>query len=46
MNMFAWAICNVAAVACFTTLAVHFEKWWIALFAIFFVFNYSNKERQ
>ena len=42
MNMFSWAICNAASVACFTALAIHFEKWWIVLFAYFFVFTYKS----
>lgn len=25
---------NVAMMVCWTLLAIHFEKWWIALFAI------------
>ncbi len=36
---------NAVSVACFTILAIHFGKWWIALFAIFFMASYTKKER-
>lgn len=28
------AIVNVAIMICWTALAIHFDKWWIALFAV------------
>ena len=44
MGMFSWAICNIAIIVSFTMLALHFGKWWIVLFAAFFVFSYKNKD--
>ena len=35
-------LCNAISVTCFTFLAIHFEKWWIALFAILFMFSYKS----
>ena len=32
-----WAIKNIIDIACWTALAIHFNKWWIALFAVLFV---------
>ena len=32
-----WAIKNIIDIACWTVLAIHFNKWWIALFAALFV---------
>lgn len=43
-NMLAWAICNMTIFACFTALAIHFEAWWIVLFAGLFTFTYRRKE--
>lgn len=31
------ALTRIISVACFTALAIHFEKWWIALF-VFLIF--------
>lgn len=31
------ALQNSFIVACFTALAIFFQKWWIALFSIFFL---------
>lgn len=35
-HLFVFFICleNVLMMVCWVALAVHFEKWWIALFAI------------
>lgn len=33
----AWALKNSVVIICWTALAVFFGKWWIALFAAFFV---------
>ena len=44
VNMFSWAICNTAIIASFTTLAIHFDKWWIVLFAALFVFSYKRRD--
>lgn len=35
----AWAIKNSVCVICWTILAIKFDKWWIALFAAFFISN-------
>ena len=32
-------ILNTVVLLCFTALAIHFEKWWIVLFACFFLFS-------
>ncbi len=42
----AWVACtveNVAAVVCFTVLAVYFGRWWIVLFAYFFTNTLTTK---
>ena len=39
----AWAVKNVAVMACWTFLAAHFEKWWIALFAILCLSSLETK---
>lgn len=39
----AWAAKNIAVVVCFTVLAIHFGKWWIILFAYFFVSTLETK---
>lgn len=41
--MIAWAVCNMTIIGCFTALAIHFETWWIVLFAALFVFSYKKK---
>lgn len=33
----AWAIKNSVCVICWTALAIVFDRWWIALFAILFL---------
>lgn len=40
--MFAWAICNSVIIASFAALAIHFDKWWIVLFGIFFTFSFKS----
>ena len=32
-----WAVKNSVCVICWTVLAVYFNKWWIALFAMLFI---------
>ena len=32
-----WAIKNSVCVICWTVLAIVFDRWWIALFAILFL---------
>ena len=36
-TIWACAITNMLSIACFTILALMFNKWWIALFAILFI---------
>lgn len=35
--IWAWALKNIIAILAWTALAILFNKWWIALFAILFV---------
>lgn len=35
--MWAWAVKNSICVICWTVLAIHFDKWWIALFSVLFL---------
>ena len=34
--IWAWAVNNSAAIICWCVLALHFEKWWLALLAALF----------
>lgn len=47
MKWFALFAMNAIPVVCLTILAVHFETWWIVLFAPLFGFTYEsgNKEK-
>lgn len=36
------AIKNIAIMACWTVLAIYFNRWWIALFALLF-FSFVRK---
>lgn len=36
-------ILNVSALVCFTVLAVHFDKWWIVMFALLFMFKETKE---
>lgn len=36
------ALKNIAIMACWTVLAIYFNRWWIALFALLF-FSYVRK---
>lgn len=40
--MFAWALCNISILACFTYLSIYFDRWWIILFAVLFVSEYKH----
>lgn len=40
----AWAIKNIICIICWTALAIVFNKWWIALFAILFMSNLKTDE--
>lgn len=35
--LWAWSIKNSVCLICWTTLAIVFDKWWIALFSVFFM---------
>lgn len=35
---------NCVSIVCFTVLAIHFDKWWIALFALLFMMTVENKK--
>lgn len=39
-----WALCNGTIIACFTALSIYFNKWWIVLFAVLFVYGIKSKE--
>lgn len=36
-TLWAWAIKNSICIICWTALAIIFNKWWIALFAVLFM---------
>ena len=33
----AWTVDNSINIICWTALAIYFDKWWIALFAVLFI---------
>jgi len=37
---------NTVPVVCLTWLAVHFEKWWIVLFALLFTVSYKSSKKE
>lgn len=39
----AWAVKNSIVVICFTALAVHFNHWWIVLFAVLLTSSLETK---
>ena len=43
---FSILLMNTAPVACLTLLALHFDKWWIVLFAILFSFSYKSTHKE
>lgn len=47
MNKTIWAIAlkNSICMICWTALAVFFDKWWIALFAVLFMAEYTTKHQ-
>ncbi len=47
MNKTIWAIAlkNSICMICWATLAIIFNKWWIALFAAFFMTEYTTKHQ-
>lgn len=40
----AWAFKASVNIICWTILAIHFDKWWIALFAVLFSTSISTKD--
>lgn len=36
---------NIVSIICFTFLAIHFEKWWIVLFAAIFILTYKSENK-
>ena len=38
----AWALKSSINIMCWTILAIYFNKWWIALFAILFTSSVSS----
>ena len=42
-SMFAVMLKNSICVICWTVLAILFNKWWIALFALLFLTSYSEQ---
>ena len=47
MNNLLWSVAlkNSIAIICWTLLAVHFDKWWIALFGALFLTSASWREK-
>lgn len=43
--IWAWAFKNIIAIIAWTALAILFNKWWIALFALLFLSNISTKTK-
>ena len=39
----AWAVKNSVVMLCFAALAIHFNHWWIVLFAAFFMSSLERK---
>lgn len=39
-----WASVNITIILCFTTLAIHFNHWWIILFAALFTYGWKRKD--
>lgn len=44
--IWAWAIKNSVCVICWTTLAIIFNTWWIALFGLLFMSDLQTKYKQ
>lgn len=36
---------NTVPIICLTVLAIHFDKWWIVLFAVLFSFSYESNKK-
>lgn len=44
-TVWAWALKNSTVMVCWTILAIHFDKWWIILFAALFVDGLKTQYR-
>lgn len=44
MNVIAWFLMNAIIVGAWVFLAVHFGKWWIAIFLLFGLFRYKSDD--
>lgn len=44
--MLAWAIKNSICMICWTYLAIVFDKWWIALFAVLFMSSLTTHHKE
>lgn len=44
MMWFTLLLMNTVPIVCFTHLAIHFDKWWIVLFALLFSVSYKSKK--
>ena len=44
-TVWAWTLKNSTVMVCWTILAIHFDKWWIILFAALFVSGLETKYR-
>lgn len=41
--IWAWALKNCIAIFAWVTLAISFDKWWIALFGVLFLSDLTTK---
>lgn len=46
MKWVALLLLNSVPIICLTLVAIHFEKWWIVLFALLFGFNYKSSDKE
>lgn len=42
IDILALAIMNAAPIICWTVIVVHFDRWYLALFALLFGFSYKR----
>lgn len=40
-----YGLVMIAAIVCFTIVAIHFNHWWIILFSYFFMFSYHSDDK-
>lgn len=43
---FSLFLMNTVPIVCLTLLAVHFDKWWLVLFALLFSFSYKPNQKE